>query len=101
MKAIIKQVEEIDRSSFAFRYPADKKGQRALPEDLDYVNAAHFSETIERVSNFLGGAIDAASKAAARMTRKPPYSGVAVRRRLGPPLLEQCPHGRRGIAMPA
>ena len=49
---IIGQLEKHDASSFAFRYPSDKKGQPML-RDLTHVNLVKFSQVIGRLANLL------------------------------------------------
>lgn len=53
VEEIIAQLDEIDRYSFAFRYPTRKDGAASLPEDLLHINIRNFTEVMQRVANFL------------------------------------------------
>lgn len=53
VEEIIAQLDEIDRHSFAFRYPTGKDGAPSLPGELSYINIRNFTEVMQRVANFL------------------------------------------------
>lgn len=55
VEEIIAQLDEIDRYSFAFRYPTRKDGAPSLPEDLLHINIRNFTDVMQRVANFLDG----------------------------------------------
>lgn len=54
---LIRQLEELDPRSVAFRYPADGTGARSVPTTLQ-INLRQFSERCEAVINFLLGNLD-------------------------------------------
>ncbi len=53
IQANIIEFSDLDKRSFAFRYPTTKQGQPSLREDLRDVNLRHFGEVAEGVVNFL------------------------------------------------
>lgn len=53
ISSYVNQLMEIDGDSFGFRYPTTKKGTPSLPSKLHRINIRHFSETIERLTDFL------------------------------------------------
>ncbi len=44
----IRQLDEVDPQSFAFRYPTDKKGEVSLPE-ITHINVRHLGEIMDSV----------------------------------------------------
>ncbi len=55
----IRQLSEMDRDFFAFRYTRSKQGCRSLPADVKRINLRHFAELVERLADYLEG-LDAA-----------------------------------------
>lgn len=53
--SMIKQFEDIDKQSQAFRYPLDKKGNPSLPQHVRHINLRNLQHGMERISNFLKG----------------------------------------------
>jgi hypothetical protein len=51
----IRQIFEVDPSSYSLRYAHSKKGDPSLPKDLTHINLRHFGELMERLANYLGG----------------------------------------------
>ncbi|TDR36600.1 hypothetical protein DFR29_12821 [Tahibacter aquaticus] len=54
VEEFIRQLDEVDPGSFAFRYPTDKKGEVSLP-GLERINVRHLSEIMDTVFSYLGG----------------------------------------------
>lgn len=54
---IIMEISKIDRDSFAFRYPIDKKNLKK-PIDFQHIELVVFIETAEKLSRFLDAAND-------------------------------------------
>lgn len=52
---VIVSLHGIDKRSTAFRYAADKKGKRPVPDDVHLIDVAHFAERMEDVLNSLEG----------------------------------------------
>jgi hypothetical protein len=53
LDSVVSSVGELDKSSFAFRYPMDKKGTASLPDDLNLVNIRRFSEAFRKGARLL------------------------------------------------
>jgi phytoene dehydrogenase-like protein len=51
----IRQISEIDPSSYSLRYAYSKKGDPSLPKRLTHINLRHFGDLMERLSNYLWG----------------------------------------------
>ena len=45
LDSVVTSLTELDRCSFAFRYPVDKRGAMSLPNELTLVNIRRFSDT--------------------------------------------------------
>lgn len=54
----VRRFAKFDSASFAFRYPTDKKGKFQLHEDLKTVDMVNLKSVMDKVGNFLDGAID-------------------------------------------
>lgn len=54
LEDFIRQIDDVDPHSFAFRYPVTKKGEVSLPE-LRHVNVRHLAEVMDSVFMLLGG----------------------------------------------
>lgn len=55
LEELILQLEEVDPHSFAFRYPANKKGERSLPHHSAF-NVIQFARRIDPIMDLLAGA---------------------------------------------
>jgi hypothetical protein len=51
---IVKEFVALDKISFAFRYPIDKKGKNSLPE-VHHINVRRLADMIGRAGGFLDG----------------------------------------------
>jgi len=51
----IRQLCEVDPSSFSLRYSHSTKGEPSLPKGLTHINLRHFGELMERLANYLHG----------------------------------------------
>lgn len=56
IKEVIPQFEEVDRSSMAFRYPIDNKGNAHLSE-LNYINLRHLADIMSNFHKIVEGFI--------------------------------------------
>jgi len=54
----LRRLAEIDPESYAFRYPMDRSGRRALPADLKRINLRHVRDVVGRIAGFLDAAVD-------------------------------------------
>jgi hypothetical protein len=57
VEAVIAGFAKIDPDSYAFRYPVDKKGRRALPRELQRLSPRNMRDVIAGVAVFLDGAL--------------------------------------------
>lgn len=51
----IRQIFEVDPSSYSLRYAHSKQGSPSLPKELTHINLRHFGELMERLANYLYG----------------------------------------------
>ena len=51
----IRQIFEVDPSSYSLRYAHSKKGDPSLPKELTHINLRHFGELMERLATYLYG----------------------------------------------
>ena len=51
----IRQISEMDPSSYSLRYARSKKGHPTLPESLTHINLRHFGGVMDRLANYLSG----------------------------------------------
>jgi hypothetical protein len=49
----LRQIDSVDRLSFAFRYATTPKGEQSLPEDMLRVNLRNLAEVVNRTGTFL------------------------------------------------
>jgi hypothetical protein len=49
----IRQISELDRDGFSFRYAHSKEGDRLLPEHLKHINIRHFAEMMDRLVGYI------------------------------------------------
>jgi hypothetical protein len=49
----LRQFDEVDRGSFAFRYSVTKSGDPSLPEEMQHINLRNLKEVVERIGTFL------------------------------------------------
>lgn len=54
LESFIRQLDEVDPGSYAFRYPTSTKGEVSLP-DLRYINVRHLGEIMDSVFLMLSG----------------------------------------------
>jgi hypothetical protein len=55
----LRQFDTVDRRSFAFRYPTDKRGRQSLPADMLRLNLRNLAEVVGRIGTFLEAQLDA------------------------------------------
>ena len=55
----IRQISEVDPSSYSLRYAYSKKGEASLPESLTHINLRHLGELMDRLAHYFWG-LDAA-----------------------------------------
>ncbi|BDG61952.1 hypothetical protein [Caldinitratiruptor microaerophilus] len=53
VESVIYELDSADPSSFAFRYPFDRRGEPSKPNTGVYVDIRNFTDVMGRVSNFL------------------------------------------------
>lgn len=51
----IRQISEVDPSSYSLRYARSKKGDPSLPETLTHINLRHFGELMDRLAHYFWG----------------------------------------------
>ncbi len=56
-RSVVKQFDQLDQESFAFRYAMDKSGKNNL-ERIDYISVNNFKENIELVVKYLEDMIE-------------------------------------------
>lgn len=49
----LRQIDVVDRGSYAFRYATDPKGDPSLPGEMEYIDLQNLSEVVGRIGTFL------------------------------------------------
>lgn len=49
----LRQIDAVDRGSFAFRYATDLDGASSLPGEMEYIDLQNLSEVVGRIGTFL------------------------------------------------
>lgn len=49
----LRQFDEVDEGSFAFRYSVTKQGEPSLPDEMQHINLRNLKEVVQRIGTFL------------------------------------------------
>jgi hypothetical protein len=53
VEEILRQFDEVDEGSFAFRYSVTRQGAPSLPDEMQHINLRNLNEVVQRLGTFL------------------------------------------------